>query len=158
MDSSSLSQLFCEKAISLITELIQIRTSQSSLLNELGKSKESTARITMFHQIKIPFVFTLEASFAGASRGKLQGQHFSLGDLENIGKAVLKALYYTRMAESNRRMLKELAIEAESQQLNEEGGDSDGDGSSSDDNEEEEKNAQAENEKIKKELEEIMAQ
>ena len=43
MDSSSLSQLFCEKAISLITELIQIRTSQSSLLNELGKSKESTA-------------------------------------------------------------------------------------------------------------------
>ena len=111
----------------------------------------------MFHQIKIPFVFTLEASFAGASRGKLQGQHFSLGDLENIGKAVLKALYYTRMAESNRRMLKELAIEAESQQLNEEGGDSDGDGSSSDDNEEEEKNAQAENEKIKKELEEIIA-
>ena len=43
MDSSSLSQLFCEKAISLITELIQIRTSQSSLLNELGKPKDSTA-------------------------------------------------------------------------------------------------------------------
>lgn len=123
---------------------------------KMPKSKESTARITMFHQLKIPFVFTLEASFAGASRGKLQGQHFSLGDLENIGKTVLKALYYTRMAESNRRMLKELAIEAESQQLNEEGGDSDGDGSSSDDNEEEEKNAQAENDKIKKELEEIM--
>lgn len=124
----------------------------------MPKSKESTARITMFNQLKIPFVFTLEASFAGASRGKYQGQHFSLGDLENIGKAVLKALYYTRMAESNRRMLKELAIEAESQQLNEEGGDSDGDGSSSDDNEEEEKNAQAENDKIKKELEEMMVQ
>jgi DNA polymerase/3'-5' exonuclease PolX len=43
MDSPSLSQLFLEKAISLITELIQIRTSQSSLLNELGKLKESTA-------------------------------------------------------------------------------------------------------------------
>ena len=43
MDSSSLSQLFCETAISLITELIQIRTSQSSLLNELGKPKDSTA-------------------------------------------------------------------------------------------------------------------
>jgi DNA polymerase/3'-5' exonuclease PolX len=43
MDSPSLSQLFLEKAISLITELIQIRTSQSSLLNELGKPKESTA-------------------------------------------------------------------------------------------------------------------
>ena len=43
MDSPSVSQLFLEKAISLITELIQIRTLQSSLLNELGKSKESTA-------------------------------------------------------------------------------------------------------------------
>ena len=40
---TSQSQLFLEKAISLITELIHIRTSQSSLLNELGKPKESTA-------------------------------------------------------------------------------------------------------------------
>ncbi len=112
----------------------------------------------MFHQLKIPFVFTLEASFAGASRGKLQGQHFSLGDLENIGKAVLKSLYYTRNAEGNRRMLRELCIEAESQPLNEEGGDSDGEGggSSSDDNTEDEKNAQADNDKIKKEIEEMI--
>jgi hypothetical protein len=35
----------------------------------------------MFHQLKIPFVFTLEASFAGASKGSLAGHHFSLGDL-----------------------------------------------------------------------------
>jgi DNA polymerase/3'-5' exonuclease PolX len=40
---ASKSQLFLEKAISLIVELIQIRTLQSSLLNELGKPKESTA-------------------------------------------------------------------------------------------------------------------
>jgi hypothetical protein len=59
----------------------------------MQKSKESTARITMFHQLKIPFVFTLEASFAGANRGKLVGQHFSIGDLENIGKSVVKAIY-----------------------------------------------------------------
>ena len=39
----SQSQLFLDKAISLITELIQIRTSQSSILNDLGKTKESTA-------------------------------------------------------------------------------------------------------------------
>jgi len=56
----------------------------------------------------------LEASFAGASRGKLAGQHFSLGDLENIGKAILKVVYYTRNAEINKRMLRELCIEAES--------------------------------------------
>lgn len=59
----------------------------------MPKSKEATARITMFHELKIPFVFTLEASFAGASRGRLNGQHFSIGDLENIGKSVLKCLY-----------------------------------------------------------------
>jgi|LauGreDrversion4_2_1035121.scaffolds.fasta_scaffold23965_2 hypothetical protein len=60
------------------------------------------------------------------------------------------------MAEGNRLMLKELTLEAESQLLNEEGGDSDGEGSSSDDNEEEEKRAQTENEKIKKEIEEMI--
>jgi hypothetical protein len=40
---------------------------------KMPKTKESTARITLFHQLKIPFVFTLEASFAGASKGKLAG-------------------------------------------------------------------------------------
>jgi hypothetical protein len=39
----------------------------------MPKSKESTARIAMFYELKIPFVFTLEASFAGASRGKQAG-------------------------------------------------------------------------------------
>ena len=37
----------------------------------MPKPKESTARISMFHQLRIPFVFTLEASFAGSNRGKL---------------------------------------------------------------------------------------
>lgn len=116
----------------------------------MPKSKESTARITMFHLLKIPFVFTLEASFAGASRGRLAGQHFSLGDLENIGKGVLKSLYYARNYEYNKRLLREIYIEAESIQVNE-GGDSDGDGSSS----ESEDEKIAENDKIKKALEDL---
>ena len=37
------------------------------------KSKESTARVTMFQKLKIPFVYTLEASFAGASKGSKAG-------------------------------------------------------------------------------------
>jgi hypothetical protein len=37
----------------------------------MPKTKESTARISMFHLLKMPFVFTLEASFAGASKGRL---------------------------------------------------------------------------------------
>ena len=40
---ASQSHLFLDKAISLITELIQIRTSQSSLLNDLNKVKDATA-------------------------------------------------------------------------------------------------------------------
>ena len=40
--TSTPSQLFLEKAITLITELIQIRTLQSSLLNNLDKSKASS--------------------------------------------------------------------------------------------------------------------
>ena len=59
----------------------------------MPKSKESTSRITMFNQLKVPFVFTLEASFAGANKGKLANEHFSIRDLENIGKAVLKTIY-----------------------------------------------------------------
>jgi hypothetical protein len=55
----------------------------------MPKSKESTARITMFHKLRIPFVFTLEASFAGANRGALAGKHFSQGDFEKVGKFVL---------------------------------------------------------------------
>ena len=41
---------------------------------KMEKTKESTARISMFHKLKIPFVFTLEASFAGASKGHLAGK------------------------------------------------------------------------------------
>ena len=55
----------------------------------MPKHKESTARITMFQRLRIPFVFTLEASFAGASTGALKGKHFSAGDLMNVGKYVL---------------------------------------------------------------------
>jgi len=39
----------------------------------MEKAKESTARISMFQKLKTPFVFTLEASFAGASKGHLAG-------------------------------------------------------------------------------------
>ena len=78
----------------------------------MPKSKESTARITMFHQLRIPFVFTLEASFAGANRGNLQGKHFSIGDLKNIGKYVLKAIWECKKLSLNKNLLKELAAEA----------------------------------------------
>jgi len=76
--------------------------------------------------------------------------------LENIGKAVLKVVYYTRNAEINKKMLRELSIEAESCYLNEEAnGDSDGEGSSSSDSEDEK---MADTDKVKKALEDVEKQ
>jgi hypothetical protein len=75
-----------------------------------------------------------------------------LGDLENIGKTVLKAVYYARNVEINKRMLRELSIDADTWYINEETtGDSDGDGSSSSESEDEKI---AESEKLKNALDE----
>jgi hypothetical protein len=52
----------------------------------MPRAKEATARIAMFHLLKIPFVFTLEASFCGATIGNLQWKHFSSGDLMEAGR------------------------------------------------------------------------
>jgi hypothetical protein len=74
----------------------------------MPKSKESTARITMFHKLRIPFVFTLESSFAGASKGSLAGQHFSQGHLENVGYFVLRAFWDIKKLLLNKTLLKEI--------------------------------------------------
>ena len=74
----------------------------------MPKSKESTARVTMFHKLRIPFVFTLEASFAGASKGDLNGKHFSQGDLINVGKYVLKAFWECKKLSLNKSKLKQI--------------------------------------------------
>ena len=59
----------------------------------MPENKKSTARITMFHKLRIPFVFTLEASFAGANQGHLAGKHFSTGDLMKVGLYACKAFW-----------------------------------------------------------------
>ena len=100
----------------------------------MPKSKEATARISMFHKLRIPFVFTLEASFAGASIGKLAGKHFSQGDLMNVGKYVLQAFWAVKKLELNKTLLKQVTEEAiiHSKAGNED--DSDGCSSSEDEN------------------------
>jgi hypothetical protein len=35
------------------------------------KSKETTARISLFRELKIPLIYTMEASFCGADKGEL---------------------------------------------------------------------------------------
>ena len=40
------------------------------------KSKEATARVSMWRELNIPCVYTMEASFSGADKGELKDQHF----------------------------------------------------------------------------------
>ena len=80
----------------------------------------------MFNKLKIPFVFTLEASFAGASRGDLDGKHFSVRDLLNIGKYMLGAIWEVKKLELNKLLLKQITDEARNGTKNEDGDESDG--------------------------------
>ena len=69
----------------------------------------------MFHHLRIPFVFTLEASFCGANKGALAGKHFSLGNLLDVGKAVLRGLwaYKKTLLTQSVSKIKEINAEAE---------------------------------------------
>lgn len=62
----------------------------------------------MFHKLRIPFVYTLEASFAGASRGNLAGKHFSQKDLMNVGKYVLQAFWEVKKLQMDKNLLKQI--------------------------------------------------
>lgn len=49
------------------------------------KSKESTGRVVMWRQAGIQNSYTLEATFAGSTQGKLKGIQFSTAHLEDMG-------------------------------------------------------------------------
>jgi hypothetical protein len=56
------------------------------------KSKEATARVTMWKELKIPTIYTMEASFSGANKGELKDSHFTTEHLMNMGRKLLEAL------------------------------------------------------------------
>lgn len=59
------------------------------------KSKEATARVTMWRELKIPSVFTMEASFCGSDFGKNKGVHYTTEHfLESGRKLCLAMLIY----------------------------------------------------------------
>jgi hypothetical protein len=58
----------------------------------MHKSKEATARIAMYRELKIPAIFTLEASFSGADMGLLKDRHFTTEHLMMMGRKVLEAI------------------------------------------------------------------
>lgn len=64
----------------------------------MHRSKEATARVTLFRELKIPCVFTLEASFCGANKGTLENKHFMPEHFMLCGRKLLEALIvYTKL-------------------------------------------------------------
>jgi len=59
----------------------------------MQKSKESTARIALYKELKTsPCIYTMESSFAGIDFGKEQGNHFTTNMLETLGKDLCRSL------------------------------------------------------------------
>jgi hypothetical protein len=58
----------------------------------MSKYKESTARISMFKEINIPNIFTMEASFCGADKGKFKDMHFTTEYFMLAGRRLLESL------------------------------------------------------------------
>ena len=52
----------------------------------MSKQKESTARISMWKELKIPAVYTMEASFCGPERTAEGGYHFTAEHLMEAGR------------------------------------------------------------------------
>jgi hypothetical protein len=57
-----------------------------------SKAKEATARISLYNELKIANVFTMEASFLGPDSGEYQNKHFNNDLLGKAGKTLLEAL------------------------------------------------------------------
>ena len=58
----------------------------------MHRYKESTARIAMYRELKVPAIFTLEASFSGADMGQFKDHHFTTDHFMLLGRKVLEAL------------------------------------------------------------------
>jgi cytosolic carboxypeptidase protein 2/3 len=56
------------------------------------KSKENTARISLWRELDIPSVYTIEASFCGCDNGQYSNLHFSTDHLKKLGRDMCIAL------------------------------------------------------------------
>lgn len=64
----------------------------SSCRFSMQRSKEATARVALFKELGNPNIFTMEASFCGASQGPLAGKHFTPRAYQDAGQALCRAL------------------------------------------------------------------
>jgi hypothetical protein len=58
------------------------------------KSKERTSRISLWKEIGVPNIFTMEASFCGCKGGEFEGKHFTISQLMQIGRDMCRSLIF----------------------------------------------------------------
>lgn len=56
------------------------------------KSKESTARMSLFNELKCPAIYTIESSFCGNDIGPYKNYHFSTNNLMQTGRDFCRTL------------------------------------------------------------------
>jgi len=56
------------------------------------KSKESTARMALFNELKCPAIYTIESSFCGNDVGPFKNYHFSTNNLMQTGRDFCRTL------------------------------------------------------------------
>lgn len=56
------------------------------------KSKESTARMALFNELKCKAIYTIESSFCGNDTGPFKNYHFSTNNLMQTGRDFSRAL------------------------------------------------------------------
>ena len=57
------------------------------------KSKEATARVAVFKELKTcPLIYTMESTFSGMDLGPFSGLHISTEMLESMGRDLCRAL------------------------------------------------------------------
>ena len=56
------------------------------------RSKEQTARMSLWRELNISAIYTMEASFCGSNRGIQNGYHFTTNSLKEIGRDLCRSL------------------------------------------------------------------
>ena len=57
------------------------------------KSKEATARVAMFKELKnVPLIYTMESTFSGMTINDFAGQHVDIPLLEMMGRDLVRTL------------------------------------------------------------------
>lgn len=75
--------------LSKISKIFEFKESKFGI----QKSKEATARVAMWKELKnVPLIYTMESTFSGMTINEYNGQHIDIGLLEQMGRDLCRTL------------------------------------------------------------------